>query len=206
VSPRRQGPLPFTLPLMIGWLALVWVALWESFSVANVAGGVLVGWVLVTLFPRAERGAPGAFRPVAVARFVVYFAWKLLEASAIVLWEVVTPSNRINEGVVAIPIKGVSDTLTTLVANAISLTPGTLTIEVHHDPTVLYVHVLHLNDIEAVRREVQYLEVLAIRAFGTKRAVAAAEGLLAAEGPGPGPSGAAGPSTASGPSDQKGQP
>ena len=164
--------------LTIAWLTVVWVALWEDLSAANLLAGLALSSALVALFPLSPPGVAGALSPVAAVRFALYFAWKLVEASLVVAWEVVTPHNRINQGIVAVPIQGVSDTLTTLVANAISLTPGTLTIEIRRRPTILYVHVLHLQDIEAVRREVQYLEVLAIRAFGSARAVGLAEAQL----------------------------
>ncbi|HWI04698.1 MAG TPA: Na+/H+ antiporter subunit E [Acidimicrobiales bacterium] len=176
MSPGRRRP-PRQLPMVV-WLLFVWLFLWEDLSVANVLAGLAVGSLLVALFPMRPRGVPGTLRPLAAAHFVGYFAWKLVEASVIVGWEVLTPQNRINEGIVAVPIRGVSETLTTLVANAISLTPGTLTLEVRHQPPVLYVHVLHLDDIDAVRRDVQYLEVLAIRAFGSSAAVASAEAAL----------------------------
>lgn len=168
---------PATL-LMIMWLTVVWVALWEDLSVANLLAGLTLAAVLATLFPLSDPGVPGTMRPVAAAHFALYFAWKLVEASLVLAWEVMTPRNRINQGIVAVPIQGISDSLTTLVANAISLTPGTLTIEIRRRPTVLYVHVLHLHDIEAVRRDVQYLEVLAIRGFGSARAVDLAEAQL----------------------------
>ncbi len=174
MSGQRRRPRPPHL-VMVAWLVTVWVLLWEQVSAANVLAGLALASLLMVLFPMRPRGIPGRFRPVAAARFVGYFAWKLVEASIVVAWEVVTPRNRINEGIVAVQIRGVSDTLTTLVANAISLTPGTLTIEVRQQPTVLYVHVLHLRDIDAVRREVQFLELLAIKAFGSAPAVAAAE-------------------------------
>jgi len=173
VRVRRSARL-----LMIAWLTVVWVALWEDLSAANLLAGLALATALVALFPLSPPGVAGTLSPLAAVRFVVYFAWKLVEASLVVAWEVVTPHNRINQGIVAVPIHGVSDTLTTLVANAISLTPGTLTIEIRRRPTILYVHVLHLQDIEAVRREVQYLEVLAIRAFGSARAVDLAEAQL----------------------------
>lgn len=161
---RRSWPI-------MTWLVVVWVALWEDISAANIFGGLVAGGMLLALFPRRAAERTGRFRLIASLRFLVYFLWKLIEASAIVSWEVLTPRNRINEGIVAIPIHGVSDALVTVVANAISLTPGTLTLEVDEDPAVLYVHVLHLRDIEAVRHEVRYLEVLAIRAFGNDDAI-----------------------------------
>lgn len=159
---------------ILAWLVVVWVALWEALSWANLLAGLLVGASLLTLFPPQVGERTGTVHPLAAARFLAYFAWKLVEASAVVAWEVVTPKNRINEGIVAVPIQGASDALTTLVANSISLTPGTLTLEVDRHPPVLYLHVLHLRAVDAVRREAQHLELLAILAFGSPEAVRAA--------------------------------
>lgn len=164
--------------LLVAWLVVVWDALWGNLSVANVASGAAVAAFLVALFPPV--GIPSlTLRPLAALRFLGYFARKLVEANAVVAWEVVTPRNRIREGIVAVPIQGASPALVALVANAVSLTPGTLTIEVGRAPAVLYVHVLHLHDPEAVRRDVRRLERLAVRAFGDAQAVAA----LGSEGP-----------------------
>jgi multisubunit Na+/H+ antiporter MnhE subunit len=55
----------------------------------------------------------------------------------------------------------------------LALTPGTLPVHVTREPPVIYIHVLHLHDIEAVRRDVQHLADLAVRAFGPPAAVAA---------------------------------
>lgn len=158
---------------VVAILAAVWVALWEDVTPANVVSGLLVALAVTALFPsRPEPGSSARIRPVAAGRLLGYFLWKLAEANAAVAWEVLTPTNRVNEGIVAIPVRGVSGGITTIVANAISLTPGTLTIDVDDDPCVLYVHVLHLRDPDEVRREVLHLEALVIRAFGPADAVA----------------------------------
>jgi multicomponent Na+:H+ antiporter subunit E len=72
-----------------------------------------------------------------------------------------------------------SDALVTLVANSITLTPGTATIDVreHEDgsPPTLYVHVLHFGDVESIRRDVLRLEQLAVRAFGSAEALRAVD-------------------------------
>ncbi len=149
----------------LSWLAVAWVALWGDISLANVIAGLALATLLVAGFPPPTAPEPVRFHPLAAARFVLHFARKLVEASAIVAWEVVTPRNRINEGIVAVPLDTSSTTVVTLVANAISLTPGTLTLEVTDHPTVLYVHVLHLHDIASVRRDVRRLETLALGAF-----------------------------------------
>jgi multicomponent Na+:H+ antiporter subunit E len=160
------------LPLL-AWLVVVWVALWGDLSAANVVSGLAVGTLLILVFPDAGPRRLGLFRPWPALVFLAYFLVKLVEANLIVAWEVVIPSKRINQGIVAVPVLGVSDAVVTLVANAISLTPGTLTLEVRSNPTTLYVHVLHLRTIEQVREDVDRLEYLALRAFADERAVAA---------------------------------
>jgi multicomponent Na+:H+ antiporter subunit E len=152
------------------WLTVVWVLLWGEVTAANVIAGAVIGAALVVLFP-PERSFAVAVRPVAITRFLVVLTWRLIAASAIVAYEVITPRDRITEGIVAVPIRGASDLVITIVANATSLTPGTLTIEVL-DRDTLYVHVLHLRDIETVRRSILRLEELAIEAFGTSEAIA----------------------------------
>lgn len=156
------------------WLATIWVLLWGDVSAANVISGLAVAVgvmaLLGTLRPRRV-----TFRPLPALHFAAYFCYKLAEATAILAREIVTPQNNLRRGIVAVPLRGCSDSLATLIANAISLTPGTLTLELDLDPTTLYVHVLHLHDPDAVRRDIHRLEVLAVRAFGSRAAITAVE-------------------------------
>lgn len=160
------------------WLVVVWVALWGELSVANIASGALVATMLLVILP-LRRGVQMRFRLGPTLRLAGYFARELVQANVVVAWEVLTPSNRINEGIVAVPIASSSPLLTTLVANAITLTPGTLTLEVRADEGLLYVHVLHLHSIEAVRHDVANLERHVLRAFGSDEAIADVERRLA---------------------------
>jgi multicomponent Na+:H+ antiporter subunit E len=150
-------------------LTVVWMALWESASVGTVLAGLAVGGTVLWIIPSYQTGERFAFRPIRVLRLTVYFARELVVATALVAWEVVTPQNRINQGIVQIPMLGESKGLVTIIANMISLTPGTLTIEVREDPMTLYVHVLHLRTVEEVRQDVRRLESLVIGAFGNDR-------------------------------------
>lgn len=151
---------------LFAWLAAVWVFLWGDVSPGTaIAGAVVAAGVMASV--RGTRATThGTVRPLHALRFLGYFLYKLVEASAVVAWEVITPRNRINEGIVAVEIDDVSDALLTVIANAISLTPGTLTIDVHRNPNVLFVHVLHLRSVEQTCREVRVLQRYAVRAFG----------------------------------------
>lgn len=147
------------------WSVLIWVFLWGDLSVANLVWGAVLGGVTLWVVPVEHKVHRLPVRLVPMARFGLVFLWSLVKASAIVAWEVVTPVNDINEGIVAIPLRTTSPGLMTLIANTISLTPGTLTLETRVTPPTLYVHVLHLRDIEDVRKDIHRLEDIVLRAF-----------------------------------------
>ncbi len=157
--------------LRIGILTIIWIVLWSDLSIANVAGGLLVATVIAVLFDTWNNGTI-PIRPVHAARFAVYFLYKLVEASIVVARTVIAPRNRVRTGIIAVPLRGCSDAVATLVADAISLTPGTLTLEVRRDPLTLYVHALDTRDVEQVQLDIRTLEVLAVRAFGDADAIA----------------------------------
>lgn len=154
-----------------GFLVALWVGLWGELSVGNVVAGLLVaGFVqLASPLPR-DPSPPTYLRPLAAARFAVYFAGQLVLSNLQIAREVLRRDQRRRSGVVAVPMRGLSDRLVTLVANAYTLTPGSITIEVRHDPAVVFVHLLRLEDAEAARRQLLHLEYLAVRAFGTHEA------------------------------------
>lgn len=160
-----------TLVVLVGF----WVALWEDLSWANVLGGIAAGALAMVLAPVAPSHPGLVFRPVAALRFTLYFAWKLVEASLIVAWEVITPRNRINEAIVAVPLRVDRPIIVTMIGNSVSLTPGTLTLEARMNPPLLYIHVLHLKSVEAVRSDVRRLEDLAVRALVADADVAVKE-------------------------------
>ncbi len=154
------------------WLTALWCLLWRSVSVANVVSGLALSFAVLALVRLPQRASlqpdqRPRFGPIASIRFGVFIVYKLIEANLYLAWEIMTPRNRIRTGVIAVPLRTRSETAMMVVANAITLTPGTVTIEVLGSPPVLYVHVLHLHDIEKVRADLLHLEELAIRAFGS---------------------------------------
>lgn len=153
--------------LVVTWLTILWVILWRDLSVANVLSGALIGVLLELARPWRALGQKNhTVRPVSLAVFVGYFAWKLLEANVVLAREVLTPRNSIETGVIAVRLGPCSDLVVAIVANSISLTPGTLTLEVRtEDVPVLYVHVLHLHDVDAARADVEKLTELVNAAF-----------------------------------------
>lgn len=171
----RRRRLPLRGLLVLAWSTVVWTALWAEMTVTNVMWGIVVGALTLLAVPLPPRDEQVRVRPLPLLRFVAFFAWQLVRASAVVAWEVVTPRNRIHEGIVAAPLRTSSAGVITLIANAVSLTPGTLTLEVQQHPPVLYVHILHLRTIDEVRRDIRHLEDLALAAFPTAHQTPAQE-------------------------------
>lgn len=157
--------------MRVALLTVVWVVLWSHLTLANVASGVLVATVVTFAFDTWRPGKV-VIRPLRAARFAGFVAYKLVEASVVVARTVVAPRDRVRTGIIAVPLRGCSDAVATIIADAISLTPGTLTLDVRRDPLTLYVHALDTRDVDALRRDVRTLELLAVRAFGDERAVA----------------------------------
>ncbi len=166
-------------------LAVIWVLLWGSATPANVLGGLAVGTILVVLVPGLRRrGAHGqvAIRPVAIARLVGHMLRTVVWSNVVLTREVLSPATSIRTGVVGVPLPGCSDEILTLMTNLLALSPGTMPLELTQDPVVLYVHVLHLRDVDVVRKEIQHLTDLTVRAFGSAEAVAAQDEFLAGTG------------------------
>jgi multicomponent Na+:H+ antiporter subunit E len=169
------------VPMMTAWLTVLWVLLWGQVTVANVLGGLVVS-VAVVFFARLDSASfrPTHFRPWWALRYVVMLGWQLLVSNIRLAYEILTPGDGTHTGIIAVPIRGGSDAVVNLVANSITLTPGTMTIDVkRHDVddgvplnelragATLYVHGMYTKDVEAVRHDVLRLEALALHAFGT---------------------------------------
>ena len=158
-------------PFILVWLALVWVGLWGSVTAANVLGGLAVAALLLVLLPLPEAPAQGGVRWPALLGYLGFFVLELVRASLIVVWQVLRPGGELRQAVIAVDGMGASDRLLTVVANSISLTPGTLTLEVDRERSILYVHVLDVGGpqgVERARRSIEDLERRAILALGSQ--------------------------------------
>ena len=157
------------------WLIVLWVLLWADLSVATVVGGFVVAVFVLTfarvprLLRRGDTQTPRV-RPISLLYFMGFVFVELVKSNVILAWEIITPGTRIRNGVIAVPLRTSQPITMMVVANVITLTPGTMTIDVKGDPPVLYVNVLFLHDVEQVRRDLLHLEELAVRAFGSREA------------------------------------
>ena len=133
-------------------LTLIWAALQGSFSVGNLLFGFVLGLTIV-LFARplyesvdGTETARSSVRPRPVRRFwrfvvlILVFFRELIVSSIQVAGYIIRPQLQIRSGIVEYPLDVATDLEITALANLITLTPGTMTLDVDPDQKRLYVH------------------------------------------------------------------
>ena len=137
-------------------LAIAWAALTGTFTLIGLAVGFVVGfvalWMVSPLFE--ERGSyfVRVFRWI---KLLVLFHWELVKSSLSVAWDVLTPRHRARPGIVAVPLRAKGEAEVLLVTNLISLTPGTLSLDVTEDCNTLYVHAMFADDPAQIRAAIE---------------------------------------------------
>jgi len=136
-------------------LMALWVASTGVFSYANGALGFVVG-LTVLWWLQPLLGPTAYFRKLPLTLwFSVLFLWEVLKSNLRVAWDVVTPNRLRRPGIVAVPLDAESDLEIAVLANLITLTPGTLCLDVSADRRTLYVHAMFVSEPDQVRREIK---------------------------------------------------
>ena len=86
--------------------------------------------------------------------FFFYFLKEMIVSSLRVAYDVLTPPIHSRPGVVKVPIRAETDLEITLLANLITLTPGSVTLDVSPDRKSLYIHAMFIDDPESVRADI----------------------------------------------------
>ena len=147
-------------------LGLAWVLLSGDFSGLNLLVGMIFGYItLILIEPQLDslKGYPA--RVPRFLGFIVFFLKELIQANLRVAFDIVTPPWHMKPGVIAMPLSARTEMEITMVANLISLTPGTLSLDVSDDRKVLYSPAMLLDDEEELRRNLKEMEHRALELF-----------------------------------------
>jgi multicomponent Na+:H+ antiporter subunit E len=127
-------------------LSLVWLGLTGQFTPVNFIIGFSLAYVLLWLTLGTGRKETYFKKVWQVIGFVIYFSWEFLTANFRVVLEILTPAHNMRPGIVAVPLDARTDLEIAAFANLITLTPGTLSLEVSADKSVLFVHAMYIYD------------------------------------------------------------
>ncbi|HOC71848.1 MAG TPA: Na+/H+ antiporter subunit E [Candidatus Hydrogenedentes bacterium] len=135
-------------------LALLWGALTGVMTPLNLMAGFALAYAALSLTRAGSES--GYFRRTRrLLQFLPWFLWQMVVSNLRVAYDVITPWHTSKPGVVAVPLDAETDLEITLLANLITLTPGTLTLDVSEDRKTLYLHAMFITDPEDVRREIK---------------------------------------------------
>ncbi|WP_406067299.1 Na+/H+ antiporter subunit E [Micromonospora sp. NBC_01638] len=154
----------------LGWLVVVWNLLWGDINWANLVGGLLAGGAVLVFFPLPAVSFGGRLRPRALLVFAGHFAAELVSASLHVARIAVQPGYRPRGAIIGVQLRVPTDLNLALTAEAVSLVPGTLILEVDRDSGTLYLHVLDTHrpaDLDVARERTRILERRIVRAVGS---------------------------------------
>ena len=137
------------------FLSLSWGAVTADFEPLNLLFGFSLGFLILYVLRGRDRPDDYFSRVRRVFRLLVILVWEVIKANLRVAWDVLTPTHHMKPAILAIPLDVRRDESITLLAQLITLTPGTLSLDVSTDRKVLYIHAMYATDLEGVRREIK---------------------------------------------------
>ncbi len=135
-------------------MAIVWAAVTGSATLLNLIFGFVLSTLTLGLIREQVNGTGYLSRSLRVASLAWLFFVELAKSAWKVALMVVSPKVDIKPGIFAYPLTVTRDFEITLLANLITLTPGTLSVDVSEDRKTLYVHAIDCSDPEAARRDI----------------------------------------------------
>jgi multicomponent Na+:H+ antiporter subunit E len=136
-------------------LAFAWVAVIGRFEPPDFAIGFFCGYLILRLIQPAGKPTKYFLKLRQVVLFIFFFIFELIKANLRVAYDVVTIRHYMRPGVIEIPLDVQTEAEITLLANLITLTPGTLSLDVSANSKFLYVHAMYIDNREDFIRSIK---------------------------------------------------
>lgn len=138
-------------------LAVVWMFLWGHLSIPLFLWGFVIGFLILSLTHTSKDTHLYFRKSILWVKFIFFFVWEFFLSALKVAFDVITYKRRMCPGVLAVPLDAKTDSEILFFANVISLTPGTLSLDVSEDRKFLYVHFMYLQPerLESFRYEIK---------------------------------------------------
>jgi multicomponent Na+:H+ antiporter subunit E len=143
---------------MLGWnfaLALAWCALAGRLTLVDLVVGFAIGYGLLGWLVPSDAARRYAQKWPHVLVFLANYAVEVIVSSLRIAWEVITPVPRRRPGIIRVPLEVKTDTEIAVLANLITFTPGTVTLDISEDRTSMYVHDMFIDHPKASRERIK---------------------------------------------------
>lgn len=137
------------------FIVVIWLLLSGSFSLTNTLFAIVMGYLLLIIGTPRNKKRSYVERIPAAFNLFFYFIIELVKANLVVAREMIDPRHTMDPGIVAVPLSLKSPFAITLFANLVTLTPGTLTMEISEDHKLIYIHAMYVGDPEAFRLSIK---------------------------------------------------
>lgn len=128
----------FVFALLV-WLALTDIKNYQEILI-GIAIALLISFLTGHFLITTEKSQHPVKRFIHFIFYVFKFIWEMIKANFEVAYLVIHPMLPIKPGIVKIKTKLTKDSAITVLSNSITLTPGTLTVDVNKDKQELYIH------------------------------------------------------------------
>lgn len=135
--------------------AAAFTILLESGTITTFFSGFLLGYVALWLSKPLYKDTRYFRKLPKTINLIVFFLVELVVSNFKVLWDIATPSHINRPGIVGVPLSARTDLEIFIVANLLSLTPGSLSVDISRDRKILFVHIMFLDDPEKTRNSIK---------------------------------------------------
>lgn len=136
-------------------LSLAWLGLTGQFTPVNFIIGFVLAYALLWLTLGTGRRVSYFKKVLQVISFVLFFMWEVIVANYRVVREILTPFHSMRPGIVAVPLNARTELEIVAFANLITLTPGTLSLDVSSDRSTLFVHAMFIDDVDEFKNHLK---------------------------------------------------
>lgn len=137
------------------FLAFTWMFLSNDYSPLAFFKGYFFGLVVIFFLRRFFHRRFYVNNVIAVIRLLMIFLIELIKSNLSVFKVILSPKLKMTPGIFALETELEKDWEITILSNLITLTPGTLVLEVSDDNKTLYIHAMDIDDVEQAKLDIK---------------------------------------------------
>jgi multicomponent Na+:H+ antiporter subunit E len=143
------------LATLVLTIAFIWMLLKGQTSAGDLFVGLIFGLLIVAFLRKTYHQEKAFHRGGNIIRFALSFLWEIVVANIQVMKIVLSPKLNIRPGLLAYRTRCKKPLSVTLLANSITLTPGTLSVDISEDASTIFVHTLDIEHPDEVRNSIR---------------------------------------------------
>ena len=136
------------------FLAFLWAILMQSLNIVDFLIGFVIGFAIMSLVDPQY-----STRGVRIPMLLLYVLWDVFVSSLVVAGYILHPNPNMRQGIIAVPLDVTAPVEIAALASIITLTPGTMTVDLGKDMTtgqqVLFVHALNVHEPEELVKKIK---------------------------------------------------